>query len=403
MTLEKTLRSDERPDGAKTGPQMGPKTTIGDRTIWYTRCPTPCASGIAIAGGWLDREFAGTGFEVKSLRASATRAERQTHFTHDHRALFRQGGVVPPLWAASVGTPVRLIGINAIPRFEGIISLERGSEDSGNDRLRGLTGIRIALPRRTGDEPVDFWRATVLHGVKRALAACGSDAGDVQLVDLPVAYAYHTPTSSSTTGSLWTAREAARLQRAEVAALVRGEVDAIYVYGPGGLYLTELLGATVVVDTSATPAVGAERLALLTVTSDLLEERTDVVVSYLSVLLRAADWAASNRSEAVRTLAEEEGVAEYWAHAAYSPQLLDSLRPELSPPLLEGVQGIADFLLHEGFLASAVDVDAWADPRPLELATERVDTPGRIPAMNRREPLRSRQGARGNEPREQGP
>src|ERR1700734_3954194 len=96
-------------------------TTID--TIWYSRCPSPTASSIAITGGWLQRAFEGTGVAVRSLRAAEDRSVRQTHFTQLHDALFRQGGIVPPLWAAANGTPTRLIGLTETPRFQGVISL----------------------------------------------------------------------------------------------------------------------------------------------------------------------------------------------------------------------------------------------------------------------------------------
>ena len=38
--------------------------------LWYTRCPVPTASSIAISQGWLDAEFASDGIAVSSLRAS---------------------------------------------------------------------------------------------------------------------------------------------------------------------------------------------------------------------------------------------------------------------------------------------------------------------------------------------
>ena len=49
-------------------------------TLWYTRCPVPTASGIAIHHGWLDAEFAPDGIAIRSLRASADRAVRESHF-----------------------------------------------------------------------------------------------------------------------------------------------------------------------------------------------------------------------------------------------------------------------------------------------------------------------------------
>ena len=80
--------------------------------LWYTRCPVPTASSLAIAQGWLDEEFAPDGITVASLRSSADRAVRESHFDHSQAASFRQGGNIPPIWTRSRGADVRLIGLS---------------------------------------------------------------------------------------------------------------------------------------------------------------------------------------------------------------------------------------------------------------------------------------------------
>ena len=40
--------------------------------LWYTRCPVPTASSLAITQGWLDEEFAPDGITVASLRSAPT-------------------------------------------------------------------------------------------------------------------------------------------------------------------------------------------------------------------------------------------------------------------------------------------------------------------------------------------
>ena len=70
-------------------------------TLWYTRCPMPTASGLAIEMGWLDEEFAPDGIEVLSLRAAASRKTRESHFDHSQDNSFREGGNTPPIWSYS--------------------------------------------------------------------------------------------------------------------------------------------------------------------------------------------------------------------------------------------------------------------------------------------------------------
>ncbi|MDB5964565.1 MAG: transporter substrate-binding protein, partial [Polaromonas sp.] len=67
--------------------------------LWYTRCPVPTASGIAIHKGWINDEFAADGITVSSLRASPDRKVRESHFDHRQINSFRQGGNAPPIWS----------------------------------------------------------------------------------------------------------------------------------------------------------------------------------------------------------------------------------------------------------------------------------------------------------------
>ena len=80
--------------------------------LWYTRCPVPTASSIAISQGWLDDEFVPDDIAVASLRASADSAVRESHFNHSQADSFRQGGNIPPIWTRSRGSDVRLIGLS---------------------------------------------------------------------------------------------------------------------------------------------------------------------------------------------------------------------------------------------------------------------------------------------------
>ena len=136
--------------------------------LWYTRCPVPTASSLAIAQGWLDEEFAPDGIAVASLRSSADRAVRESHFGHTQANSFRQGGNIPPLWARSHGADVRLIGLSWAEQYQAVVT----RRDSGIEGPADLAGRKLALPRRLNDQ-IDFWQATALRGYESTLAPGG--------------------------------------------------------------------------------------------------------------------------------------------------------------------------------------------------------------------------------------
>ena len=326
------------------------------RSLWYTRCPVPTASSVAISGGWLDREFEPDQITVRSLGECQDPELRLAHYTHAHPALFREGGVVPPLWASATTGANRLIGLARVDQFQGLLAL-RGSSlaDSGD-----LCGARIALPARLG-QPIDFSRAVSWHGIETTIAAAGLTPRDVSLVDVPSREPFLSRTAGARGASLYTARENVRLYTAEVLALIRGQVDAIYAAGPHALATAALIDA-VPVAASRSEA----HLRILTVSAQLLEARPDLVHRYVGGLLRASRWAATHASETWRVIAAEVGVAEEWAKAAYADHLVRSLQPQISEDLLDVLQSRADFLHDRDFLPSRVDVRSWLDTDPLQ-------------------------------------
>lgn len=92
-------------------------------TIWYTRCPAPTAASVAIRQGWLDEEFAPDGIAVRSLADAPDEKLRHAHYSHDHPALFRFGGYVPPLMAQSRGVEMKVIGMAWHDRVSGFFAL----------------------------------------------------------------------------------------------------------------------------------------------------------------------------------------------------------------------------------------------------------------------------------------
>jgi ABC-type nitrate/sulfonate/bicarbonate transport system substrate-binding protein len=125
--------------------------------LWYTRCPVPTASSVAIDHGWLDAEFSADGINISSLRASESPGVRESHFDHQQPDSFRQGGNTPPIWTRANGGDVALIGLTWVEEYQAIITLP----ETGIRSAKDLRGRRIGLPRRINDQ-IEFFLRHVL-------------------------------------------------------------------------------------------------------------------------------------------------------------------------------------------------------------------------------------------------
>lgn len=336
--------------------------------LWYTRCPVPTASSLAISQGWLDEEFASDGIAVASLRSSSDSAIRESHFNHKQPDSFRQGGNIPPIWTRSRGSDVRLIGLSWAEQYQAIVAFP----DRGITGPEDLRGKRLGLTRRTNDQ-IDFWHATALRGYDSALRYVGLSLDDVRLVDLPTEELYLARSGeSSDRGSLFGAYTNRRLQSPEVLALARGDVDAIYVAGGRGPDLEALFGVTRVFDIAAQAdeslKINNITPATLTVSGALLDERPDLVARYLAATLRASRWAAEHPLETRQIIAHEVGIAEDFVPAGYPRQIHANLEPTLDPELVAAIESQQAFLLEHGYIEDSFDVHEWIDEGPLRAA-----------------------------------
>ena len=340
---------------------MQARTETDVRTLWYTRCPMPTASGLAIELGWLDEEFATNGIEVLSLRASADRAVRESHFTHSQDDSFREGGNTPPIWSRSQGADTRLIGMTWIDQYQTIVALPA----SGIRKPADLRGRRLGVPRHLNDQ-IDFWRGKSLRGILTALELVGLSRDDVELVDLSEEETFLGDEEASRSGTLWSAKRQMAILRAEAFALVRGEVDAINLTGARGAMLEALLGAVRVVDLGGHPdpevRISNGIPMAFTVSGALVRECPDLARRYLDTVRRAARWAREHQSETRRIIARELGDAEEWVELAYGDGLYSNLEPSLSDNLLRAMDNQQRFLHAHGFIDQEIDVWEWAAP-----------------------------------------
>ena len=330
--------------------------------LWYTRCPVPTASGIALDLGLLRDEFARSGITLQSIRDSDDPRVNISHFDHSLPGLFREGGNIPAIWARSEGRDTVVVALTWIDEFQALLV----RPDSGIGSLQDLKHRKIGLPRQTGQR-VDFARAMALRGIDSALTLGGLALADVELVDVTSEQRSFATSNGVANG---------RFHELESGALLRGEVDAIYVKGAPGLGTAQAHGLRTLVNLAeqSDPRLRVNNGNPRPVTVDRRTalERPDLVARYLAVLLRAADWASANPAEVFAIIGKEVGRSAQDARAAYGNAAHRHFGLDLSDVRRQGLASQKDFLLRHGFIAHDFDAEAWIDPRPLALAHDLV-------------------------------
>lgn len=332
--------------------------------LWYTRCPVPTPLGIAAQLGWLEEAFRGKGLEIRSVADDPDPSVRASHFDHRLSWSFRQGGNVPPIWTRAKGSDTRLVGISWTDEFQAIVTLP----SSGLARLRDLRGRRFGAPRHAGGI-VDFQRATALKGLHSALSLEAISPAEIEIVDV----------SAEAPSILLGDRDASlfglkrRLPYApELAALARGEVDAVFVKGTQGITIANQFGAHVLSEFGFHPdpriRINSGSPRILTVDATFADARPDLVGLLVATIRRVDGWARNHPEEARRYIAREAGASEEQVLVANGPNLHEHLGIGLEPDLVAAVGSYKDFLRDNGFLPGDFDIGAWVDSRPDELA-----------------------------------
>jgi len=335
-------------------------------TLWYTRCPVPTGLGIAIQQGWLEDAFRARGTKLSSLLESDDFATRESHFSHTLRNSVRHGGNIPAISARARGRDTRVIGLSWADETQLILA----SPESGIRTVRDLKGRRFGLPNWKNVE-IDFTRAQALRGLENALRLEGLEVSDVEIVDQDIDAHYSDERAENVNGTL--ARRVgsrARANNLEVIALLRGEVDAIFLKGAHGAQVANQFGLTKVIDTGAHPEPlvrannGTPRT--LAVDGHLLDNHFDAAVTILDQVLRAEAWARGHPSEVRRYLARETNSSEYWVSVAYGEDAHARLKTDLAEQSITAIQDFIDFLRRWNFIPQGFDARAWIDHRPLE-------------------------------------
>ncbi|MEV6981718.1 ABC transporter substrate-binding protein [Sphaerisporangium sp. NPDC051017] len=320
-----------------------------ETTIWYTRCPVPTASGIALDTGRLAASLSAAGLAVAPIQQAGL---DEAHFDHRLPALFREGGNVPALWARSRGERTRLVGLTWVPELQAIVT-RPGTGVTGLDDLKGR---RLILPTH-GGERVDFFRAMALRGFEAALRHAGLSLDDVRLVDAPAPLPGTRDVGAD------------GFYRATVTALHAGLGDVAYVKGAPGADVIARDGLVCLHDLTDTEdprlQVNNGTPRTLTVSEDLLARRPDVVARYIGALRQAARWAATHPHDTARIVAAETGSTLAGVARAYGGALHHRLEPELVPEWIDHLDDQKRFLLRHGVIPRDFEIGEWIDPDPL--------------------------------------
>ena len=332
--------------------------------LFYTRCGAATASALAIRKNWLQEAFTGPGTELHSLRDSDSLAVRNAHYHHQQSGLFREGGNIPPIWAKGSGQDTVVIGITWLDEYQGILT----RADSGLREIADLKGKRLGVPLHS-NAVIDFQRGAAQHGFATALTLADLSPEDVTFVDL------QAPSYDSEDGP-----RKIRDERPDVAieALENGSVDAIFLRFARGYRLSQdprfhqLININELQDPLLRVNNGTPRP--ITVDRLFLEQHPELVVRYLAVLLRTAEWAAAHHEDVVQLLIpEDRNATAAEVIGSHGPDVHLSFTPKLTPEYIEGLTVQKNFLRDWGYLNTDFEVSDWIVSGPLEQAQKRVE------------------------------
>lgn len=345
-------------------------------TLWYTRCPVPTGLGIAVQRGWLGQHFANHQIAVKSLRESNDKSVRDSHFDHTLQNSVRHGGSIPAIWAFSSGRDTRLVGLSWADEVQLLLT----RHDSGIRDIKDLKGRRFGIPNNKA-ALIDFSRAQAIRALENALKLEGLQVSDVELVDTvrqdtQVGQPQNAEQQAGTTvaGTQTFGDRNAGGRNAELVALLRGEVDAIFLKGAHAAQIAQDFDLHTIFDTGSHPDPlvrsnnGTPRT--LTVDANLINQHFDSVVGIVEQVLHAEQWSWQHPEETRQYLARESNSSEYWVTKAYGEDAHLRLRTDFNPVSIAALQDLSDFLYRWNFIPKQIDVNEWIDARAFEEAQQ---------------------------------
>jgi len=331
-------------------------------SIWYTRCGAATASALAIHYGFLQQEFSPGEVNLLSLKDSDSLAIRNSHYNHTQSGMFREGGNIPPTWAKGLGQDTVVLAITWLDEYQGILVRENSNIRSIHD----LKGARLGIPRHE-KALIDFQRGAAQHGFLTALNLAGILTPEASWVDIA------HPSYDTSDGPVRTRIQDETEHALVLNALDEDLVDAVFLRFTTGVKAAqnEKYRELININALENPLLRVNNGTPRPVTVDraFLNQHPELVVRYLSVLIRTAQWAANNPDAVLDQLNQGRSAA----HRALIPfshglKVHESFFPKLDEQYIAGLEVQKNFLRDWGYLVHDFDVREWIDPEPLQHA-----------------------------------
>ena len=245
--------------------------------------------------------------------------------------------------------------------------------DSGIKTPKDLKGRKFGLPKWENVQ-IDFSRAQAIRGLENALHLHGLEVSDVELVDYVISSGQSDAPAERIAGTQIFSGRRTGGHAVELVALLRGEVDAIFLKGASAAQFAHHFGLHTVIDTGSHPEPlirannGTPRT--LTVDLNLIENHFDAAVRIVDQVIRAEEWAWVHPEETRQFLARESNTSEYWVTAAYGADAHLRLKTNLDELSVTVLQDFTNFLHRWQFIPNAVDVRSWIDARAFQSVLE---------------------------------
>lgn len=323
--------------------------------LWYSRCPVPTPLGFAARLGWFEQEFRADAITIQAVPDALDSSFSASYEQHQLYGSFRQGSNVPALWAKASGADTLLLGLNWLDEAQLVLV----RQDSAIHTLTDLAGKKLALP--VTNRRIDTARASTLRGFSNVLKLAELPQSSVQYLDFPFQFNPAEPLQDPVSACY----------ASLAAALVRQDVDAIFVKGAKGMELANQAGLRLLYDLRhhPDPFIRANNSAPRPITVDaaLWRDQPQLVLRFLNRILDVEDFSANHPDATFDYVAQESRSTVDWVRQAYGNDLHLRQGTSLALNQLDALSDYKDFLFEQGFLLANFDLADWIEPLPLKI------------------------------------